>query len=160
MTKSRAMENHPLNDNETRGDDDRIHQLVGEYVDRLNQGQMLDEETILSEHPDIGPQLLEKLELFQAVGGSAEPASGLGSVGDYQLTREVGRGGMGIVYEAWESSMDRAVALKVLPVGAAADDKTFHRFMREARTAGKLHHPNVVPVYGVGIKDRTPYYAM
>ena len=56
--------------------------------------------------------------------------------------------------------MDRRVALKILPSGAAIDDKTFHRFMREARTAGKLSHPNVVPVYGVGLKDHTPYYAM
>jgi hypothetical protein len=73
---------------------------------------------------------------------------------------DVAAAGMGLVYEAWENSMERRVALKVLPPGIAADDRAFQRFMREARTAGKLSHPNVVPVFATGIKEQTPYYAI
>ena len=67
---------------------------------------------------------------------------------------------MGVVYDAWQNSMDRRVALKVLPAGIAADDKSFSRFMREARAAGKLNHNNVVAVHGMGQEQNTPYYAM
>jgi hypothetical protein len=67
---------------------------------------------------------------------------------------------MGVVYEAWESSMDRRVALKVLPPGIAADERALQWFVREARTAGQLSHPNVVSVYGMGLKDQTPHFAM
>ena len=67
---------------------------------------------------------------------------------------------MGIVYEAWQNSVNRRVALKVLPAGVAADSKTMSRFVREAHIAGKLKHPRIVPVYGMGIEAQTPYYAM
>ena len=66
----------------------------------------------------------------------------------------------GVVYEAWQNSVERAVALKVLPGAVAADDKAFHRFMREARTAANLSHPNIVGVHGMGQEENTPYYAM
>ena len=65
-----------------------------------------------------------------------------------------------MVYEAWQGSVERSVALKVLPSGVAADDRAFHRFMREAKTAAKLNHPNVVSVFAMGVDDHTPYYAM
>ena len=74
--------------------------------------------------------------------------------------REIGRGGMGVVYEAWQGTMNRQVALKVLPVGVAVDTKAVARFVREAQVAGNLQHPNVVAVYGVGVDERTPYYSM
>ena len=67
---------------------------------------------------------------------------------------------MGVVYDAWQNSLDRRVALKVLPSGVAADNKAFMRFMREAKTAGQLNHDNVVGVYALGIDGHTPYYAM
>ena len=134
--------------------------MLGEYIDRLNAGEILDRRVICSEYPELAEAILERLEVFQTVGAGADAEKPLGTLGDYTLRRQIGRGGMGVVYEAWENSMDRVVALKVLPSGAAVDDKTFHRFMREARTAGKLSHPNVVPVYGVGLKEHTPYYAM
>ena len=57
-------------------------------------------------------------------------------------------------------SMDRRVALKVLPAGVAADDRALTRFVREAKTAGRLNHPNVVSVYGMGLKEQTPCYSM
>ena len=67
---------------------------------------------------------------------------------------------MGVVYEAIQSPLDRSVALKVLPIAAAADPRQFERFQLEARAAASLRHPHIVPVYGVGCEDEVPYYAM
>jgi len=121
---------------------------------------MLHREDILREEPELGEEILEQLQFYQAVGAGCIKDEPLGTLGDYTLRRQIGRGGMGVVYEAWENSMDRAVALKVLPAGVAADDRAFQRFMQEAKTAGKLSHPNVVPVYFTGMKEQTPFYAM
>ena len=137
-----------------------VEALVAAYIDRLNRGERLSADQIREAHPHLAEEILDHLEAFldlDDVGGPSEP---LGTLGDYTLRRQVGRGGMGVVYEAWEKSMDRRVALKVLPGGLAADDRTFQRFMREARMAGQLGHPNLVPVYFTGIKDKIPFYAM
>ncbi len=67
---------------------------------------------------------------------------------------------MGVVYEAWQNSVDRRVAVKVLPPGFAADTKAMTRFVREAKTAARLSHANIVPVYGMGVETDTPYYSM
>ena len=71
-------------------------------------------------------------------------------LGDYRILREIGRGGMGIVYEAEQGSLGRRVALKVLPRQALTNPVQVRRFEREARAAGRLHHTNIVPVFGVG----------
>lgn len=88
------------------------------------------------------------------------PVSELGQLGDYQLLREVGRGGMGIVYEAHQISLNRRVALKVLPFAAALDPKQLQRFKNEAQAAAQLHHNYIVPVYAVGYERGVHYYAM
>jgi tetratricopeptide (TPR) repeat protein len=146
-------------------DDELFERLLGEFVDRLNAGESIDREAILNEHPELGPDLLREIETFEEfklpertlAGAALQP---LGTLGDYTLRRQIGRGGMGVVYEAWQNSLDRQVALKVLPAGIAADDMAFHRFMREAKIAGKLSHPHVVGVYGMGVEQNTPYFAM
>jgi hypothetical protein len=74
--------------------------------------------------------------------------------------REIGRGGMGIVYEAEQLSLNRRVALKVLPFAAGLDPKQLHRFKNEAQTAALLHHSNIVPVYAVGCDGGVHYFAM
>src|SRR5207245_2424815 len=84
----------------------------------------------------------------------------LKQVGDYRIIREVGRGGMGVVYEAEQVSLGRHVALKVLPQKALLDGKQKRRFEREAKAAAKLHHTNIVPVFGVGEHEGLPYYVM
>ena len=81
-------------------------------------------------------------------------------MGDYRILREVGRGGMGIVYEAEQISLGRHVALKVLPRKVLLDAAQKRRFEREARAAAKLHHTNIVPVFGVGEHEGLPYYVM
>ena len=67
---------------------------------------------------------------------------------------------MGVVYEAEQVSLGRHVALKVLPPQMLRDPKQYKRFEREARAAARLHHTNIVPVFGVGEHDGTPYYVM
>lgn len=81
-------------------------------------------------------------------------------LGDYLLLREIGHGGMGIVYEAEQVSLGRRVALKVLPHELRTQERLKQRFEREARAAARLHHTNIVPVFGVGDQDGLPYYVM
>ena len=81
-------------------------------------------------------------------------------LGDFRLVREIGRGGMGIVYEAVQLSLGRRVALKVLPFAAALDPKQLQRFKNEAQAAAHLHHTNIVPVYAVGAERGVHFYAM
>jgi eukaryotic-like serine/threonine-protein kinase len=81
-------------------------------------------------------------------------------LGDYRILREIGRGGMGVVYEAEQVSLGRRVALKVLPGHVAGDGKALERFRREAKAAAGLHHTNIVPVFEVGQDGATAYYAM
>src|SRR5262249_55997332 len=88
-------------------------------------------------------------------GGQVPP-----QLGEYRLLREVGRGGMGVVYEAWQEALGRHVALKVLPFNSLAGPERLERFRREARAAARLHHTNIVPVFGVGEHQRIHYYPM
>src|SRR5262245_57278302 len=81
-------------------------------------------------------------------------------LGDFEILREIGRGGMGIVYEAEQVSLHRKVALKVLSSGLGLSSKAVLRFRREAEAAAKLHHTNIVPVYAIGEEAGTHFYAM
>src|SRR5205823_1548023 len=84
----------------------------------------------------------------------------LDRLGDYRIIREIGRGGMGIVYEAVQESLGRRVALKVLPGHPMLDSQMSVRFRREAQAVARLHHTNIVQVYGVGVHDNLSYYVM
>ena len=88
------------------------------------------------------------------------PTPSLRQIGDYRVIREVGRGGMGVVYEAEQISLGRRVALKVMPRGIAKDHNGQERFRREARAAARLHHTNIVPVFQVGQDGEVVFYAM
>src|SRR5438067_11542066 len=81
-------------------------------------------------------------------------------LGDFEIVRELGRGGMGIVYEARQLSLKRRVALKVLSGGLGLTSKAVQRFRREAEAAAKLHHTNIVPIYATGEEDGLHFYAM
>jgi serine/threonine protein kinase len=141
-------------------DEARLAGLIADYLDRLNAGEDLDPATVIAEHPEDGPRILAALEEFVRLEPSAGDGPALGVIGDYTLRRRIGRGGMGVVYEAWQGSLERRVALKVLPAGIAAETRTYSRFLREAQIAAKLNHPQIVPVYGFGVESSTPYYTM
>ena len=97
-----------------------------------------------------------------SIGGPVVRGTGvlLERLGDFRLLREVGRGGMGIVYEAEQESLGRRVALKVLRDHRLLDPKTLIRFHREAKAAARLHHTNIVPVFGVGETEGIHFYVM
>ncbi|HTU21669.1 MAG TPA: protein kinase [Gemmataceae bacterium] len=147
--------------------------LAEEFVARYRRG----ERPALSEYIDAHPELAAEIrELFPALvmmeelapsdSGSAAAATIAASeqprlsLGDYRLLREIGRGGMGVVYEAEQLSLGRRVALKVLHRHAAADSTIRQRFHREARAAAQLHHTNIVPVFEVGENQEVCWYAM
>jgi serine/threonine protein kinase/tetratricopeptide (TPR) repeat protein len=153
--------------------------VLAELVDRLSEkmqaGEAINWEEMARQHPDHVKELRALLPAVGALGelshsGQAGPsvialsatASGIatGVLGDFRIVREVGRGGMGIVYEAEQVSLGRRVALKVLPFAATMDPRQLQRFHNESRAAASLHHENVVPVYAVGQERGTHFYAM
>jgi eukaryotic-like serine/threonine-protein kinase len=96
---------------------------------------------------------------------SASPQLGTGSpigalIGDYELREEIGRGGMGVVYRAWQVSLRRTVALKMIPNAAFAASQDLARLRAEALAAARLSHPNIVPVYEVGEYNGQPWFSM
>ncbi|HKE00413.1 MAG TPA: protein kinase, partial [Planctomycetota bacterium] len=116
-------------------------------------------------HPECAVELRERIDgfLFVASGlfGSAEDPGAPGArLGDFQLLREIGRGGMGVVYEAEQVSLGRRVAVKVLAVHPAARPEQVERFRREAATAARLRHPGIVPIHSVGEENGARYFAM
>jgi serine/threonine protein kinase/WD40 repeat protein len=148
-------------------DVDPLDDLAEEFAQRLRRGERPTPQEYADRHPELAdrilqlfPALVEMEEVGSVVGppvGRQEPAHP-DRIGEYLILRRVGAGGMGIVYEAVQESLGRHVALKVLPAGRGAT--YLDRFRREARTAARLHHTNIVPVFGVGEADGVHYYAM
>jgi serine/threonine protein kinase len=145
-------------------DDPRVVAALEEYVAALQAGQAPDRKAFQQRHPAIAEILaecLEGLDWMRGVVPGFRPAVAPGTpLGDFRIVREIGRGGMGVVYEAEQLSLGRPVALKVLPFAAAMDAKQLQRFKTEAYAAAQLHHTNIVPVYGVGCERGVHFYAM
>jgi serine/threonine protein kinase/Flp pilus assembly protein TadD len=149
---------------------DSFARLVEELTEKLQAGEPIDVEAFLQAHPeDAEPlrRLLPALFLLAEISRSgdgpapgAAPANELGQLGDFRIIREVGRGGMGVVYEAEQISLGRRVALKVLPFAATMDPRHLQRFQNEARAAASLHHEHIVPVHAVGCERTVHFYAM
>ena len=163
--------------------EDRRNQILLDYVEALEEGREPDRGRLLSAHSDLRPELeaflaghdevvrlttpLRPTRASEANGPirtpPEEPADSpavLGELGDFRLLREVGRGGMGVVYEAEQISLRRRVALKVLPFAAAIDARRLQRFKTEALAAAHVQHERIVPVHGVGCERGVHYYAM
>lgn len=87
------------------------------------------------------------------------PVEPVRRLGQYELRRVLGKGGMGVVYEAWQPALGRAVALKVMSAAEASEEE-LERFDREARAAAKLQHKGIVPIYEVGAADGRAYFTM
>jgi WD40 repeat protein len=150
-----------------------LDQLAEEFAARFRRG----ERPALEEYTDRYPELADEIrELFPAMvqveqaddlrqdKAEAEDSRAshppLSRVGDYRILRVIGRGGMGVVYEAEQISLGRRVALKVLPRQISSDWMVLERFRREARAAARLHHTNIVPVYEIGQDGDIRFYAM
>lgn len=149
-------------------DDPRILQASREYLAELEAGRRPDRQIYLARFPELASQLSEcfdGIELAQSLRPPApapqlQPEFTASPLGDFQILNEIGRGGMGVVYEAIQLSLGRRVALKVLPFAAALDAKQLQRFKNEATAAAQLHHTNIVPVYAVGCERGVHFYAM
>ncbi len=81
-------------------------------------------------------------------------------LGEFRIVREIGRGSMGVVFEAVQENLDRIVAIKLLPPSINLPERSIRRFLREAESVAKLHHENIVQIYAIGQKDSLYYYAM
>ncbi|MGL4552478.1 MAG: serine/threonine-protein kinase, partial [Gemmataceae bacterium] len=139
-------------------DTDRIDDLAEEFARRLRAGERPDVEDYAARHPGQADEVraaLLAVEMMERMKPRRETPDRLG---DYRIVREIGRGGMGVVYEADHEALGRRVAVKVLP--GLADEKTRERFRRESKAAARLHHTNIVPVFGVGERDGLCYYVM
>lgn len=162
------------------GSDDRSERLalvLDRYMSELEStGLPPDVERLVSEHPDLAGELrsyADSLQVLHQMTTGLRPAAQADAttvqetsaprekrLGDYEIIREVGRGGMGVVYEARQISLNRQVALKVLPFAAMLDERQIARFRTEAQAAAQLHHPNIVPVHAVGQERGVHYFAM
>lgn len=143
----------------------RLSVLLDEYLQNLESGKRPDRSQIVADNPDLKDALIEYLdkleELNRFMGGDTFSPEIIGKqLGDYRLIRELGRGGMGVVYLAQQVSLDRQVAVKLLPFASLIEPKYIERFKNEARAAGQLEHPNIVPVYSIGQDAGIHYYAM
>ena len=140
--------------------EEKLAQAVARYVDLVATGGAPHPRTFAAEHPDLAPELEEELKAFHGVTSLIDEGTPSIVFRDYRIVAEIARGGMGIVYDAWQISLDRRVALKVLPGWFLADPKAVARFRREARVAGSLRHEGIVQIYDMGVESGVPYYAM
>src|SRR5437870_2298594 len=151
-------------------DDERLHAVLAEYLDAVEAGRPADRSALLAAHPDLAADLsayFGEQDQMAAIAATLRSAAAIGMtapavsvLGDFEVGREIGRGGMGIVYEARQVSLNRPVALKVLGPGLGLTPSAVQRFRREAEAAARLHHTNIVPVYATGDQDGTHFYAM
>ena len=149
---------------------DLIEALVSEFIDRKQRGENPTIKEYCAKYPDLADkirQLFPTLIMMEDLKPSLDSTHAGGGVpstveriGDYRILGEIGRGGMGVVYEAEQESLGRRVALKVLSERFSDDDSGLVRFQREARAAAKMHHTNIVPVFEIGQESGYIFYAM
>ncbi|REK18412.1 MAG: hypothetical protein DWQ37_04050 [Planctomycetota bacterium] len=147
-----------------------LESVVEEFSKRCGRGEDPSIEEYVAQHPQLEDRLREVLPALRMLRnlsptGSTRRRMQMAvkipeSIGDYRIVREIGRGGMGVVYHAVQESLNRPVALKVLPGSVVAGDNSQQRFRREASIAAQLHHTNIVPVFGTGSTSELHYYAM
>jgi serine/threonine protein kinase len=169
MSTPQETDHNPVDDS----DDPRVVQAVLEYVAAAESGRPVSRREFLARYPEIAPTLsgcLDAVDFVQAAAphlekslpgvGSAGPLDLGAPLGDFRIIREIGRGGMGVVYEAEQLSLHRRIALKVLPFALTLDPRQLQRFKNEAQAAACLHHNHIVPIYAVGVERGTHFYAM
>ena len=141
--------------------------LVIELSELAEAGKLDQAAKLIDRYPEHAERLSRLLPAIEALATLDEPTPSVDEpvsqpreLGDFRIIREIGRGGMGVVYEAEQLSIGRRVALKVLPFAAMLDKQQLNRFKNEARAAGTLDHPNIVAVHSVGTERGVHYYAM
>ena len=155
---------------------DPLDAMAEEYAGRCRRGERPPVEEYAARLPGRAEEvrrLLATVALLERAKGGAGAAPGSGSgeiasiaalpiawLGENRVIRELGRGGMGIVYEAIQDSLGRRVAVKVMPRHALADARARERFFREAKAVARLRHPHIVPIHALGEQDGMPYYVM
>ncbi|MEX2139002.1 MAG: protein kinase [Pirellulales bacterium] len=153
--------------------EDHIAQVLEQYLADQRAGRAPTRQQLREQYPDLAHDLDECLETLEYLEGwELGPESPPGAapltrdqllsrtLGDFRIIRELGRGGMGIVYEAEQLSLSRRVALKILPFAAVLDPRHLQRFKNEAIAAAQLAHPHIVDVHGVGCERGVHFYAM
>ena len=164
----------PENSSSEEWDPDRdpVDVLAAEFVERRRAGDRVSIDDYVARFPDhaeeireLFPAVLAMERLQRRTQQDSRPRMSkheiqVEQLGDYRVIGEIARGGMGIVYEAEQVTLGRRVAVKVLPKQALRDEKDIQRFEREAKTSAKLHHTNIVPVFGVGEQDGLHYIVM
>lgn len=158
--------------------DARLAGLLDRMLAEANADRVVDLDAVCREHADLADELRSLWATVQVAGllaGTAlsddgptaddrrEPARGnVDPLADYELQGELGRGGMGVVYRAWQKSLGRTVALKMIVQADLAGPAELARFRAEAEAAARLEHPHIVPIYEVGTTDgdRRPYFTM
>jgi RNA polymerase sigma-70 factor (subfamily 1) len=150
----------------------RLGEVICACLEAVESGRPLDRGELLARHPEFAAELAEFLEDQRHVQRCAAPLRAVvqgeeaGSVstgtelGDFRIVREIGRGGMGVVYQAVQVSLRRQVAVKVLPFAAVLDERLLQRFHNEVRAVAGLRHNNIVPVYFVGCERGVHFFAM
>ncbi len=176
-------ESNPIEDAGAGAEEQRLGELINEFFDRRESGEKLSEEDFLAQHPKHAAQLREHLcglGLLEALGSSStrqtqsrgcvpsqeassalqpEPAS-LPCIPGYETLKQIGRGGMGVVFKSIQLSTKRVVAVKLLLEGPFASETSRRRFEREIALAAQLRHPGIIPIYDSGVSGDHIYYAM
>jgi len=152
-------------------DDDLFEMVAADFTRRIRAYERPTIEEYVQRHPQIADLLRTLLPTIAAVEGAKSRTGNTSGgratlrkmperLGDFRLLREIGSGGMGVVYEARQESLERNVAVKVLPPQVLNDERSVGRFEQEARLAAQLHHTNIVPIFGVGCDEGLHYYVM
>ncbi len=155
----------------TNPDPQDIDRIAEEFSNAIRSGENPSVDTFIDRYPDDSEQLrqlLNSIEMIERIKRQSVQDDvqrkhhelTVQQLDDYRIVREIGRGGMGLVFEAIDQSLHRRVAIKVLPSGLLSDPRNLDRFQTESRAAARLRHPNIVSVFGVGQSGQYHYYVM
>ena len=153
-------------------DQETLAVLLDQYLTKLEQGVEPNVTQMCRDHIALAPAIRYYVQSLRVIKNAVDDPYSQSSdhrdpieavnkqIGDYKIVREIGRGGMGVVYEALQISLGRRVALKLLPFAAVLDQRQIARFQNEAQAAAQLHHQHIVPVYSIGSDRGTYFYSM
>ena len=140
--------------------DGRLHKILDDYYEAIESGEEPNRGEWIAHHPDHADDLAAffagQNQLRRVIGPLRQPTPTLQSFRDYEIVREISRGGMGVVHETHQRSLNRPMALKMILSGSWASEDDLRGFPIEAESAAALDHPNIVPIYEVGQHENRP----